>query len=365
MKKLLLLFSIVMMMLTLFGCADEKYPPVPSTEEESRIVMTLSIGDEKYDIKYELYRALFLNNKSRVDGGDNSVWTSSDSAKYVDEINSIITERLTEIFAIIHLSKETGFDPYSDKVDLQIEEYIQGAVEGDENQIGHGSYDAYLASLKKNNLNYSTAVFMMRYALAEEAITEYYLGEYDDILGWQDGEFKYTKAEVKNYYNSDECARLLQSYFQPGIKNNSEMWEYRNNLLKIEDEMDLAAYIIGSTTATESDLISGDEISGIMIGKDELIGSEYFPYTNSIFSTATGEFSDVILLQNTNADGYYVVYILEKSDDHFEKFYTDIRNSYIDNVVGKVLKNIGSALADGANFTNEYNKINHFEITME
>ncbi len=364
MKKIIMLIITVVSIFSLFGCAEEKYPPVPSTEEEARVIMTFTIGEEKYDVKYELYRALFLNNKSRVDGGDPSVWSSSDAENYINEVNSVITERLCEIFSVIHLAKEIGFDPYSDEIDLKIEEYVKGAVEGDGNQTGHGSYDAYLASLKDNNLNYSTAVFMLRYALAEEAIDKYYLGEYDEILGQQDGEFEYTEKEVKEYYNSTECVRILQSFFQPGIKSSAEMWEYREKLLLFEDEMSLAAYIIGSTTATESDLISDGEISGIIIGKNELIGSEYSAYTDKIFSLDSGEFSDVILLKNTNADGYYIAYALEKTDSHFEKFYTQIRNSYIDNVVGKVLKNISSVMADNTVFTDEYKSVDHSAVSM-
>ncbi len=365
MKRFILLSIAVILIFSLFGCTEEKYPAVESTEEEARVVMTMSIDGTEYEVKYELYRALFLNNKSRVDGGDNSVWTSEKSDEYIEKINKIITERTSEIFSVIHLATEIGFDPYSEEVNKKIKTYVAGAVEGDGNQSGHGSYEKYLESLKNNNLNYSVATLMARYALAEEAIDKYYLGEYDSTLEVQkDGEFAYTKKDVKNYYNSSECQRVLQSYFSEGIKTVEQMQTYRNTLLEKNSELALAAFIIGSTSATESDLIIDGKISGIMIGKNEIIGSEYSPYIDEIFALEAGNFSPVISLDNTNADGFYVVYALEKTDEHFESCYSSIRNSYLDNVVGTVLNNMGKALSSSLSFTDSYNNINHSSIKM-
>ena len=362
-----ILFLVISLLFTtlLFGCAKQKYPPVESSEKESEVMIKLNIEGSEYEVKYELYRALFLNNKALIDGGDDSVWTSPDADKYITEINEIIIAKASEIYSVLHLSKEIGFDPYSEKADLQVEEYIIGAVEGDAVQIGHGSYEAYLESLKKNNLNYSVADLLLRYALASDAIDKYYLGEYDQVRGQQDGEYKYTKDDVKNYYYSDDCARILQAYFQTGVKNAEQMEEYRTALLGFSDEKKLAAYIIGSTSATESDLLKDGELSGIIIGKSELVGSEYDPYITSIFALQPGELSRVVKLENTTADGYYLFYGLEKTDEHFDAFYSVIRNSYLDNIVGKVLNNMCISLKESAVFTDSYNEIAHNNITME
>ncbi len=354
MKKILFLIITVLSAITLFGCSENEYPPVESTAEEARVVMTLNVEGTEYEVKYELYRAFFLNNKSTVDGGDSSVWTSENKQEYIDKINKIIIERITEIFAVIHRAKEIGFDPYSDKVDYEIEEYVRGAVEGDDEQIGHGSYDAYLESLKKNNLNYSTATFLLRYALAKDAIESYY---YDD--------YSYSEDDVKEYYNSSDCQRVLQSYFQTGVLTYAQMSEYRSSLLKIDDELSLAAYIIGSTSVTESDLISDGKLTGIVIGKNELIGSEYSEYVNEIFSLSSGQFSNIITLKDTAADGYYVVYSLGKTDEHFEAAYSAIETSYLDNIIGRVLQSIGKELSGSLEFTSEYSSIDHSKISMD
>lgn len=364
-KKILALLLALATILSLFACAEDKYPPVESTEEEAKVVLTLKVEDKEYEIKYELYRALFLNNRSRVDGGDDSVWSSADKQKYIDEINKIIVTDLSEIYAVLHLAKEIGFDPYSSMADERVKEYIIGAVEGDENQLGHGSYDKYLESLKKNNLNYSAATLMLRYAMAEEAIFKYYRGEVDAIKGQLDGEFEYTKEEVESYYYSDNCRRILQAYFQTDVKTPKEIADYRAHLSTINDELSLASYIIGSTMATESDLIRDGKVSGIMIGKTELYANEYADYANTIFSLEAGELSEAILVENSSADGYYIIYALEKSSDHFESAYSDIRNSYLDNVLGGVLKNISKALADSVSYTEGYYSINHSSVSMD
>ncbi len=354
MKRIISLILLSLCCLMLFGCAEDKYPPVESTEEEARVVMTLSVEDKEYEVRYELYRAFFLNNKSMIDGGDDSVWTSDNKQKYIDEINAVITERLTEIFAVIHRASLIGFDPYSDKTDYLIEEYVKGAVEGDDTQKGHGSYDAYLKSLKKNNLNYSVATFLVRYALAREAIENYYSEDYG-----------YTKEDVKAYYNSSDCQRILQSYFQTGVMTYEQMTEYRNSLTGIKGDEAIAAYIIGSTSATESDLISGGKVTGIIVGRNELVGSEYDEYINEVFSLSPGQFSDIITVTDSAADGYYIAYSLAKSDDHFGAAYLAIESSYIDHIIGKALRKTGKDLGESAKFTSDYNSIIHSSISMD
>ncbi len=365
MKKFVLALILALTLFAFYGCAEEKYPPVPSTEEEAKVVLTLKIEDKEYDVRYELYRALFLNHKSRIDGGNEAVWSGENKDVYINEINEIIINDLSQIFAAFHLADKIGFDPYSSEVDYKIEEFIRGAVEGDGNQIGHGSYEAFLASLKKNNLNYSTATLLYRYALAETAIDKYYGGEYNELGALEDGEYKYTREDVENYYYSDACARIFQAYFQKGIKTYSQMQEYRESLAEIDNEFTLAMRFIGTTSALESDFISDGELSGIVLGRTALQSYDYAEYINSVFALADGELSDVITLSHTNADGYYVVYRLAKSSEHFEKFYTSVRNSYIDSVIGATLGGIENTLSESVTFTENYNSIIHKDISLD
>lgn len=363
MKRVLAFLLSAAVLFSLFGCAENKYPPVESTEEESRVVMKIKIDDKEYDVKYELYRALFLNNKSRVDGGDGSVWSSEGAGEYVEKINSIIAKSLSEIYSVFHLSKQIGFDPFSDKANYEVEQYIIGAVEGDALQVGHGSYEAYLDSLKKQNLNYSVATLLTRYAMAEEAIAEYYRGTVNE-LGMREGKFEFTKQDVKAYYESDGAARFLQVYFQSGVSTLTEAEEYRSRLLGYTDELSMAAYIIGSTMATETDFIKDDKLTGIVMGKDELTSPVYSDYVERIFGLSDGEMSEVIELKESDADGYYIIYRLSKSDEHFERCYSAIESSYLDDIIGEKLKAAQTKAIDGLYFTEEYHNISHKDISM-
>ena len=94
-KSVIAVLLIVASLLSLFGCKKEKYPPVESTEEENKIVMRLQYQDKTYEVKYELYRAFFLNYKSQVDGGDESVWSGDNKAEYINKINELITAKIS------------------------------------------------------------------------------------------------------------------------------------------------------------------------------------------------------------------------------------------------------------------------------
>lgn len=70
MKRAVSLFLLLAILLSLLVGCKEKYPKIESTDEEARVVATLSVGEGEYELKYELYRALFFTYKSEVDGGD-------------------------------------------------------------------------------------------------------------------------------------------------------------------------------------------------------------------------------------------------------------------------------------------------------
>lgn len=364
MKKIISIIMCVAIISALWGCTENKYPPVESTEEEARVVMTVKIADKEYDVRYELYRALFLNNKADVDGGDSSVWSGEGASEYVERINAIITDSLCEIFSVFYVAEKIGFGPYSDKADYEVEQYIIGAVEGDENQLGHGTYDKYLESLKKQNLNYSTADLLIRYALAEEAVAKHYRGSVNEV-GQRLGEYEFTKNDVKEYYESQGSVRFLQMYIQHGTSTLLEAEEHRRNLQGFTDEMNMAAYIIRNTMATESDLISGGALTGIVMGKNELTSPVYSDFTEQIFGLSDGEISEVIKLSGSDADGYYIICRLAKSDEHFERCYSVIESSYLDDVIGKEIKSAQNEAKSNIQMTEKYFEIIHSEISMQ
>ncbi len=355
MKKTILAILLILSMLFVSGCSndEEKYPPVESTEEEAKVMFTLKAGDEEYEVRYELYRALFLNNKATVDKGNDAVWSGENAQIYIDQINEFIIHDAAEIFAAIHIAGEIGYDAYSKEADNKIKEFIAGAVEGDSFQLGHGSYDKYLENLKKNNLNYSAATLLYRYALAETAIESYYNDDYE-----------YSREDVEAYYYGDDCARILQAYFPTGTISYSKVNDYRASLAEIDDEYALAVRIIGSTAATETDLIIDGKVSGVLLGKTTLSQQDFHDYISTVFGLENGKVSKVITVENSNADGYYIVYKLDKTAEHFNDFYFLAENSYIENIIGGVLGGAETELSESVTFTSDYNSISHKDISM-
>lgn len=353
MKKIFVSLILVILIFALFSCSDDKYEPAQSTEEESKVIYTLEIEDEKYEIRYELYRFLFLTNKGAIDGGNSDVWSGPDAKSYIDKMDAVIIGEAAEIFSVLHLANNIGFDPYSDKADYEVEQMFLNDINSCSGENEEERYTSFLKGIKQKYLNHSTADLLYRFALSEKAIDEYYRTKYD-----------YTEDNVKEFYFSDGCARILQAYFQAGVKSYSEVQLYRNELMNSKNEMALAIKIIGSTAANETDLIDQGELSGIILGKRSLSQREYADYVNEIFSTPDETMTPVITLKNTNADGYYLVYRLAKTNDHFEKFYPAIANAYIDDIVGGTLGGMENALVESCTPEPGYDTIVHAEISM-
>ena len=102
---------------TLSGCKKNKYKPVESSEEEARVVLSLSLGGNTYNVRYELYRTLFLTYKSEFDGGDHTVWSGDKKEEYIERINERIVSEAAEIFAVFELCARLGIDCYTDDIE--------------------------------------------------------------------------------------------------------------------------------------------------------------------------------------------------------------------------------------------------------
>ncbi|MBE6533241.1 MAG: hypothetical protein E7676_07115 [Ruminococcaceae bacterium] len=364
------LISLAIILITVFGmlvgCKASKYPARKSTKEESRVVMTLSLDGDRYEVKYELYRALFLANKSKIDGGDSSVWSSENKNDYIDKINERIIAEASDIYSALHLANKLGLDIYSKDTDKEIDEYVILNVEGNGGDIiGYGGdYDAYLDDLAKRGINYAVQALLFRYSIALDRINEYYLGYEDEALGNIDGEYSFSEEDVRNFYFSDNSVRVLQAYVQADVVTDAKerMQSLRENISLLSPK-DAALYIINHTAAVSSDLIVNKEVSGIVFGSHTL-GHAYSDYSEAAFSLDGGEVSDIIEISD-GARGYYVLYGLEKEEEHFSACYEDIKGAYLDDLIGKELSEISDSLAKSADKNLAYSDIIYAEISLD
>jgi hypothetical protein len=364
MKKAIAIILMLSSLLLLFSCGG--YDPVESSEEEARVVMTARVENETYEIKYELYRALFLNYKSDVDGGDSTVWTGENSQNYIDEINKIIIDRAASIYATFAIAEELGIKPYSADIESEIKKLVKLSVEGGDYEgelfLGYGSYDAYLEALKAMNMNYSVQTLMYRYMLVTQAIEEYFKGEKSDGVQLEDptGKIEYTEDDVRDFYEGDDCVRVLRAFLQSEYRTREAAERVRSAMMSKTSELDVAYCII------QNSMTSADEVmNGHVVGRYSLDSYYYAEFTEAAFSLSTGEVSEIIEVVNGINDGYFIIYKATKSDEHFEKCYEEIEAAYLDNAIGERISEAVKSLKESVSFMDLYSEIVHSDITME
>ncbi len=366
MKKTLIAITLMLALLLLCSCGKKKYEPVPSTDEEAQVVLTLSVGDKRYDVRYELYRALFIGNKGVVDRGDNSVWQGDNSTTYIEQINEIIIDRAAEIYSVLHIADSLGIDLYSNDVDEKIQEYIDTSVNGnDSGYEGCGSYEKYLEYLSDQGMNYAVSDLLFRYSFGVSEINKYYKGT-ESVLGDYNGNLEFDEEDVRAFYEGSESVRLLQAYFQNGVRTQDQMLDFRNSLAEKNDVIDKAEYIIHNTSATQSDLVINGQVSGIIIGQHAMDALFYGEYLDAAFSLEVNEVSDIIKISGTSdsyTDGYYVLVNVEKDDDYYNAHKGEIKLEYIENEMGKILYTAKQSLIESFRFADGYSSINHKEIS--
>lgn len=363
----LLLVSITLSLsaLSLVSCGEDEpvFPPVQSTAEESRTVMKFTYDGETYNVKYELYKALFVANRQKVDEGDDSVWSSPDAEEKIAEINEIIKDRAAEIYSVIHLAKKQGIDPYSSEFDEKFQEYLKLSVFGRISSggaaiTGHGTYDKYLASLKEMGMNYAVSELLFRYSYAREQ------------LGAKlSGQVQVSEGELKSYYDSDDCARILSVFYQKGTmplsRINEIRWQLYNGFSSDEAKDIRSACLLIINTMSPGNIEPSAVIDssgapvGMPIGLYEFDDYYYSEYTAAAFSLADKEVSGIITVSDVDA-GHYIVIGLEKTEDYYNNHKSIIRSSYIQNTVGRRFYTAKTNILLGfGGFTDVIDEIDH------
>jgi hypothetical protein len=377
MKKIIAILLLLATLVSLAACTAKTYPAIDSTEEESRVVMTMTVDGKTYDVKYELYRTFFLTYKSQIDGGDGSVWSGENREKYIAEINEIIVDRIAEIYSAFAICERIGFDLYSKKVEKKLDENIRVSVEGgsygSSTLDGYETYDDYLAALKSMNMNYSVQILLMRYAIAIDAIDTYYIGtaSSDDVDATLSvGAIEYTEQDVRDFYFSDDCARVLRANFQKAISYTpleraeslrSDMVEAAESADTFEEKENAVLLAIRKSGLYSN---TAELQSGYVIGRYNLERSYYGDMTDAALELELGEVSDPIEVVSDVENSYYVIYKTLKSEEHLEANYESIRYIFLMNCVGEISHSVASDLKASVVYTEVLNGIDYSRIAM-
>lgn len=373
MKKISIFLLAVLLITALTSCGGSEYPPVESSKLESTVVMTLEIEDEVYSVKYELYRALFLNIRDEIDGGDRSVWSGENKDEYIARADEKIKKQITDIYSVIHVSDKIGMDVYSSEFDGLIEDYIELSVEGgyfDDYYVEGfgGDYDAYLASLKEMNLNYSVQDLLLRYQIASSRIFDYYAGytEGNFLEEYVKGALEFTKEDVKEFYfNNEECVRVIRAYLPKISFSEQRASEIRQKICETEiyGVEAVVNYVIGLGVPTAD----SDIESGMIIAKHNLESAYYAEMVEAAFSLGYFEVSDVIYTAtgDSQSTGYNILYKINKTDEHFEQHYESIQSVYVQNEIGKLIDKAAGTLAESLKSSEFFKTLDRSTISMQ
>ena len=371
-KKLLAIILTIATLLSLVACGG--YEAIPSTEEESRTVMTITVNEKVYDVKYELYRAFFLTYKAQILEDEDALF-SEDAEEYIEAINERVIDAISEVYSAFYVCENIGVDLDSRAYKKRINGYIDDSVaaiqllytddEGN-SPSDEAAYAIYLDRLKASYLNYSVSILLYKYELALEAIDNYYFGsvDYNDpSLSGTLGALEYTKDDIREFYESDESVKLYVATIAStaaNAKERAESLKVRLEEAKIGGEAAVIDTIIANSTISFASEIEVGEV----IGKHSLDRFYYGDYIDAAFSLDYGEVSEVIEIVDGKSDGYYILYKAEKSAAHFEENYPDIAFSYVTNAVGKIRFTAKESLAASARFTEEYFTLDHATISI-
>lgn len=367
MKRIISLLLLTASLCMLTACGGKEYKPVASTEEEAKTVLTIRIGDKSYDVKYELYRAFFLNLKRTVDGGDESVWTGENKNEYVKKIDDLVLSQITDVYSVLYEAEKIGVDPYSSEFDKKVKKYVRIGVEGGiYNDLiidgFGGSYSKYLDSLKAANMNYSVQDLLIRYSLAYDELNYYYAGYVkDEVTGELAGEhIEYTRDDVFDFYYSEDCVRVLRAYLPLTTQKDPEK-------LRL-DMIDAARYgddVVRQCVGEKSQTLIEDVDNGEVIGRFSLDTVYYGELINAAFGIGYSEVSEVITINTDTDSGYAILYKLVKTNQHFDDCYTDIREVYKQNEIGKILNTCASQMKSGVEITEFLKGLDRASISMK
>lgn len=367
MKKILSILLFACVLLSLLSCGDSGYEPKESSELEKTTAITVTVDGEKYEIRYELYRALFLSCKAEVDGGDSSVWNGDKKDEYISKAEEIILAKAAEIYSVLHLAKEAGIDVYSDDYDDIISETIKETVDAEGIGGFDGDYQKYLDYLKEMNLNYSVQDLLFRYHLATDALYDHYAGTLDGefVSESQTGALKYTREDVEAfYYDDSQSVRVQRIYIPKDYTTPERIREIRTGLVDAAAGGDSAAekYILDKRGASSS---IADVKNGTLHGRHSEDSLYYEEMTKAAFSLDIGEVSEIIEVSTTNEEAYVIMYRIAKNNQHFTDCYDDIAEVYVYNEIGKLISECSSALINSAVRSSLLTTLDRGGITMD
>lgn len=333
------------------ACGEGGYDQKESTEEELTIVLKMGT----HDVPYELFRALFINRKAEIDGGNLSLWTGADAAQYHAKIMPLVLQDLAAIYATFDLAKEYDIDPFGDDVSEELSEQITISVDGGEwNGIaikGFENYDAYLGSLATNGMNDGASRLLLRYQICENRLIDLLAVPYTS-------KYTYTEANLQALYESDDCRRFVLLYRETntlGMTSEEHESVVLKGLEKLRAESDEVEIVKISKQYFQNSIAEIE--NGSFLTPNALGEQVWGEVLDAAFSLEVGEFSEPIAVTTAAQDFLYVVHRIEKNLSEYKKNAEDIEELYVRDRLYGDLKEKEAALLTSVVYTDFYSTL--------
>lgn len=343
-RSCLILCLAALMALSLCACG---YRPVESSEEES---MPLFSFDGNYQVKYELFRFLFLQKKQAASDGEDSFFEGKDKKALFAEYAKEAEREAAKVYALFSLCDKYGIDPYAEEVEEEITETIKTAIDGNEAYPGYGSPQKYLDEIATQFLNDSVYRLYLRYDICERLLAAKLKKEEVITAPWDD---------VLTYYCGEEtvCATwILIPYANlDGYTEGMRRTLYEEARAKSNEDF--------KKMAAEYALIqSPDELAtGLYFGRHEY-DELYSELVETAFSLEVGETSEFFY----SGDGLYILRRLPKDMTYLndESNREKLNEGYMLGLFGDMLEKETERLLGAVTYTDAFSALAFDSVKM-
>ncbi len=349
-KRLFALILALAALLSLVACSA--YPEEKGTDEERMKIASL---DGHLYPTYDLYRFVFLSTKQSL------VREGLEGEALFARCDEAAKEEIYRLYALFSLCEKNEIDPFSKKIDKEVEALVAELIEGDgKGNAGYGSFEAYLAAIQANYMTDRVSRLYIRYAVCEALLAET-LTEKDT--------FDVDDAALTAFYNGEELANVMWAYFSPEMQHwnapelVSSVIENAKNTTNPEDFYKIAVnYQNMFFNMTEK--MAG----GMLVAKRQL-SLEYQALTDAIFALSEGETSEEIRIGYSEKNESYGIYIVHRMakpslDLTNEEQKAEVVESYKLNAFYALLEDEAAYLKENTRYYDFYYTLNLEAVKM-
>lgn len=325
-------------------CTGGYYKPVESTEREATPVFRLG----EHTVNFEVLRAFFYSECLNSPDYSDTYFTGAEGEARFAAVKEAAIRDIAEIYALLTLCEGKGIDTESEEILTAVDENVKTSVDGGtfgEYEIrGFDSYREYLAYLEREfHMNDAVNRLMMRYAVCEDALNDYYeLGH------------PYTEADVRAFFESEDCVRLLwvSRFDTSGGLDRAEnlrlMSLARGKLLSADPHKALQ-YSLEPTT-------------DFYLGRYTLDKAYYAPLIRAVYALPDGGVTEVIDL---GSEGLFVARRMEKSAQDLSSRYEELTRVYLGDVMYGEVERIANEFLQGIVYEDFYHSLTAEDILSE